>query len=61
MALCDSCLFFDERYDKFRQDYNDAVPIGEDLEQHFCPMYDDNIPNGIYYNNADCEFYQEKE
>jgi hypothetical protein len=57
MALCDNCAFFDEQYDKFRQDYNDAVPLGSSVEQHFCPMYDDHIPNGIYYDGEDCEFY----
>lgn len=61
MALCSKCVFYDERYDGFRQDYNDAVPTTDSRLQHFCPMYDDNIPNGIYYDNEDCPFYQSKE
>lgn len=50
-----------ERYDEFRQSYNDAVPTVDKQVQHFCPMYDDNIPNEIYYGNGSCEFHQPKE
>jgi hypothetical protein len=60
MALCDNCAFMDERYDTFRQNYNDAVPIDNTVEQHFCPMYDDHIPNGIYYGDSDCSFYNKR-
>lgn len=61
MALCDNCTFMDKRYDQFRQDYNDAVPTNEKLEQHFCPMYEDHIPNGIYYSGDNCQFFDAKE
>ncbi len=50
----------DERYDKFRQDYNDAIVEGDNVEEHFCIMYNDHIPNGIYYENEDCDYYMEK-
>lgn len=50
-----------ERYDQFRQEYNDAVPVDDKQTQHFCPMYDDHIPNDIYYENGKCQFYQSKE
>lgn len=60
MALCDKCAFMDKRYDQFRQDYNDAEVIGERTEQHFCPMYNDHIPEDIYYGNGDCVFYDER-
>lgn len=61
MALCDKCAFMDERYDEFRQSYNDAVPIGDKLLQHFCVMYDDHIPNAVYYENGKCPHYVPKE
>lgn len=61
MALCKRCAFMNERYDEFRQSYNDAVPTADKQVQHFCPMYDDNIPNEIYYGNGSCEFHQPKE
>lgn len=53
-------MFMDNRYDQFRQDYNDAVATDSRKEQHFCPMYDDHIPNGIYYGNDNCEFYADR-
>lgn len=60
MALCDKCAFMNDRYDEFRQSYNDAVPVNESMVQHFCPMYDDHIPNEIYYGGGECEFFQER-
>lgn len=60
MALCNKCRFMDERYDKFRQDYNDVIVEGDNVEEHFCIMYNDHIPNGIYYDNEDCDYYMEK-
>lgn len=59
MALCDTCAFMDKRYDQFRQEYNDTVRTDNKIEQHFCPMYDDHIPNGIYYGDDKCKHYQE--
>ena len=61
MALCKNCAFMNERYDQFRQEYNDAVPVDDKQTQYFCPMYDDHIPNDIYYENGKCQFYQSKE
>lgn len=61
MALCDTCAFMDERYDEFRQAYNDSAPIADKQTPHFCLMYDDSIPNGIYYEDGECKYYQPKE
>lgn len=61
MALCSKCIFMNKRYDEFRQSYNDAVPVSDKQTQHFCPMYDDAIPNDIYYKDGDCQHYQPTE
>lgn len=60
MALCDSCNLMDKRYDEFRQSYNDSVAVADRRLQHFCPMFDDHIPNKIYYGNGECKHYQER-
>lgn len=61
MALCSKCTFMNKQYDEFRQDYNDAIVVGNTTVEHFCPMYDDHIPNGIYYKGEKCEYYMEKQ
>ena len=62
MALCDNCIFYRKEFDEFRQQYVDAVVVGsEEPEEHFCQMYTDHIPSGIFYNNEKCEFYLNKE
>lgn len=61
MGLCNKCLHMQKRYDEFRQAYVDTDIIGENKEQHFCPMYDDNIPNDIYYGDSKCEYFESQE
>ena len=60
MAYCKTCLFYDKRYDEFRQNYDDVIEEGNTQEKHYCVMYEDNIPNKIYYQGAKCPFYGEK-
>ena len=60
MALCDTCQYMNNKYDEFRQAYNDADVIDENKTEHFCPMYDDHIPNGIYYDDEVCEHYAKR-
>ena len=60
MALCDNCLFYREDYDEFRQNYDDTEKVGDNTIKHYCPMYDDNIPNGIFYGGENCEFFDER-
>ncbi len=62
MALCDSCLHYRKGFDKLGQIHDDVVieTDNDKRQKHFCPMYDDHIPNDIYYDNADCEFYMNK-
>ena len=57
MALCDKCRFYSESIDEMNRDYND---IG-DIDNHYCPMYQDAIPGGVFNGPKDCEFYTEKE
>lgn len=49
-----------KKYDEFRQNYDDTIVEGENIIHHFCPIYNDRIPNEIYYDNADCEYYLKK-
>lgn len=61
MAYCKNCLFYDERYDSFRQDYNDtAEDENEIAKTHYCLMYSDHIPHSIWQQGANCEFYDTK-
>lgn len=59
MALCDTCLHYMQKFDELRQNFDDVIveKAKDKRQKHFCPMYDDNIPNEIYYENADCMFY----
>lgn len=59
--ICNNCFHFRKEYDEFRQQYVDMIVVDNtEPEQHFCPMYDDHIPNEIYYADHDCEFFLEK-
>ena len=60
-ALCETCLHYREEFDSFRQLYDDSVPEADDSpERHFCSIYDDHIPHDIYYKDADCLYYSER-
>ena len=60
---CDTCMNYRKEFDEFRQQFDDIIVIDNTRpEPHFCPMYDNRIPDGIYYNGDTCEFYiDEKE
>lgn len=61
MALCDSCIFFSEDYDRKRQQYDDTIKEYIHKEIHFCPMFLGGISTKIFYQNGDCPFYEEAE
>lgn len=62
MALCDNCLFYKKEQDEFRQNYDDVVVIdSKEKPHHYCPMYNDHIPQEIWYNNGNCPYYEKKE
>lgn len=56
MAFCDKCIFYSKSYDEQNIDFND---IG-DTNSHFCPMYQDEIPDGVFNGGNDCEYFEEK-
>ena len=61
MALCDKCEFYRKEYDEFRQTYDDVDIIGhKPPENHFCPMYDDNIPTRLWYSGDECPLFSPK-
>lgn len=57
MASCEKCLFYSEAVDELNRDFND---IGNG-NNHYCPMYQDAIPNGIFEGEKDCQHYTDKE
>lgn len=60
--LCDTCLNFSLKYDEFRQQFDDIEIVREPKqERHYCPMYDAYIPDGIYFDGQNCEYYFEQE
>ena len=56
MALCKQCVFYIESIDELGRDFND---IGDE-QDHFCLMYDDAIPECVFYGNENCPFYEPK-
>ena len=58
---CDNCIFYRKEEDEFRQQFVDMIVLDSNApEPHFCPMYDDQIPDGIYYKGESCDLYIEK-
>lgn len=56
MESCKTCLLYSEHYDNLHRDYND---VGNESE-HFCSMYQDHMPDGVFDGKKPCEFYMEK-
>ncbi len=61
MALCDTCSHYRKEYDDFRQTYDDVIVLREKNKNHFCPMYDDNIPHTIWNDGGNCKSYAKRE
>lgn len=57
MASCKDCAYYSQEIDALNQAFND---VGNE-DAHFCMMWQDEIPNGIYNGGKDCEFYSKKE
>lgn len=60
MGKCATCAFYNKKYDEACQEYDDVIKIGDDKILHHCPLFDDHIPNGIYYDGENCEFYEKE-
>ena len=56
MESCKTCLLYSEHYDNLHRDYND---VGNESE-HFCSMYQDHMPDGVFDGKKPCEFYMDK-
>ena len=54
MALCKECAFYSEAIDNLNREFND---VGNP-ENHYCPMYQDAIPKGVFNGEKDCKFFE---
>ena len=62
MENCKSCIFYDSDYDELRQSGNDVRIIGqEDIEKHYCIMYDGHIDPAIIDGERQCEHFIPKD
>ena len=61
MGLCSTCVHMNREQDEFRQQFDDVIVEGDNTVHHFCPMYDDHIPDKIFYADGDCPFYYAKD
>ena len=62
MASCKNCKIYRKEYDEFRQEFDDEIVVNDtNPPNHYCAMYDDNIPPDIFYNGADCPYYEPKQ
>ena len=57
MASCKDCRYYSQDIDTLNQTFND---IGNE-DAHFCVMWEDEIPIGVYNGVKSCEFFVEKE
>lgn len=57
MVRCLSCEWYDKKYDEFRQAHYDAIDESDKRQKHGCIMYEDHIPQKIWYENANCPYY----
>lgn len=61
MGYCKNCRIWNEKYDEFRNDFNDCIIVDDSSPApHFCIMYDDNIPPEIYYDGGKCPYFNKK-
>ena len=57
MAYCRNCLFYSELEDELNRDFNDI----DEPDSHYCPMYRDKIPDGVYEGPKECDKYTPRE
>lgn len=60
MELCLSCEWYNKKYDEFRETYYDVIDESDKRQKHGCIMYQDHIPQGIWYENKECPYYSKK-
>ena len=57
--LCDSCKWYNKQIDEQVTLFDDTNT--QSLERHGCIMYQDYIPQKIWYKNGDCPYHVSKE
>lgn len=59
MEYCKYCLIYSSLYDEQRQLSDDTNQAG--TIRHFCKMFDEHIPAGIFSGASACPFFCAKE
>ena len=55
-------MFWRADYDEFRQGFDDTIKVDNSAPlNHYCVMYDDNIPPDIFYAGAECQYFISKD
>ena len=57
MASCsEKCFIYNKDFDELGEAWNDIGPE----DSHFCAMYYDRIPDGIFDGPKKCPFFEDK-
>lgn len=58
---CESCIFYNLEYDEHRQKWDDALlDTAQEVQNHFCPLFDDPVDPEIINGKKPCKFYINK-
>lgn len=57
MGSCEKCRHYSKTIDDLNRSFNDVGNVNN----HYCMMWNDAIPDGIYDGKKDCEFWMDKE
>lgn len=55
MASCKECLFYNQEYSDFVALHEDSTAEKEKPKAHFCQIYADGIPDGIWNGKESCK------
>ena len=55
MESCKGCMFYDESLSEFVAAHQDSTPMNEKPKEHFCQIYLNGIPDGIWAGTKRCE------
>lgn len=56
MESCKGCAFYSKEIDELGMNFNDVGNV----DNHYCPMYQDAIPSGVFEGEKECEYFEEK-
>lgn len=54
MEYCKQCLMYIEHFSEFVAADQDSTPKNEKPKEHFCMMFDDGIPDGVWNGAEKC-------